>query len=198
MLVDFIANHLDGYDTLRNDPNARAQSNLSPYLHYGNISAQHIALEVQASTAPETAKEVFLEELIVRREVAENYCLYCPNYDRFLGAWKWAQDSLEAHWDDPREYIYSLEQFDCAQTHDTLWNAAQSEMVKTGKMHGYMRMYWAKKILEYSINPEEAIKITITLNDRYELDGRDPNGYTGIMWSICGIHDRPWFDRPIF
>ena len=197
-LARFVAERISGYDTLRNDPVRDGQSDLSPYLHYGNIAPQRVAITVRDSEAPQAAKDAFLEEHIVRREVAENYCLYCPDYDRFEGAWKWAQVSLGEHWNDPREYIYTLEQFDSALTHDTLWNAAQNEMRKRGKMHGFMRMYWAKKVLEWSSDPSEAIRIAIYLNDRYELDGRDPNGYTGIMWSICGIHDRPWFDRAVY
>ena len=110
----------------------------------------------------------------------------------------WAKTSLNEHRKDEREFIYTLKQFEQAKTHEDLWNAAQMEMVTTGKMHGYMRMYWAKKILEWSKSPEEALKIAIYLNDKYELDGRDPNGYTGIAWSIGGIHDRPWFERPVY
>lgn len=137
-----------------------------------------MAFEVQQTDMDEAARAAFLEELIVRREVADNFCWYSPNYDRFSGAWNWAQESLETHWDDPREFVYTREQFEMAQTHDSLWNAAQREMMITGKMHGFMRMYWAKKILEWSENPEIAISIAIYLNDRYELDGQDPNGYT--------------------
>lgn len=177
-LQNFILTRSNGYDTLRNDPNAQAQSNLSPYLRYGNIAPQRVAWEVQHSDMDEASKAAFLEELIVRREVADNFCWYSPNYDRFSGAWNWAQESLETHWDDSREFVYSREQFEIAQTHDSLWNAAQREMMVTGKMHGFMRMYWAKKILEWSENPEIAISTAIYLNDRYELDGRDPNGYT--------------------
>jgi deoxyribodipyrimidine photo-lyase len=197
-LERFISERIEGYATLRNDPNREAQSDLSPYLHYGNIAPQRVALRVRDSEALQESKDAFLEEHIVRREVAENYCLYCTDYDRFEGAWKWAQESLREHWNDAREYTYTLEQFENAATHDTLWNAAQNEMRSRGKMHGFMRMYWAKKILEWSNDPSEAIRIAIYLNDRYELDGRDPNGYTGIMWSICGIHDRPWFDRTVY
>lgn len=197
-LQEFITQRASGYHTLRNDPNAHSQSNLSPYLRYGNIAPQRVAIAVQDSNMSSEDKEAFLEELIVRREVAENFCWYSRDYYRFEGAWDWARQSLQAHWDDVREFTYTQEQFELANTHDTLWNAAQREMIVTGKMHGFMRMYWAKKILEWSKNPQAALATALYLNDRYELDGRDPNGYTGVMWSICGVHDRAWFERPIF
>lgn len=194
----FIKNKLATYAEERNDPNIDALSNLSPYLHFGHISAQHVALEVQKADVPEEDRESFLEELIVRRELADNYCYYNKNYDNFRGFPDWAKKSLDEHRRDKREYLYSLDQLERGLTHDVLWNAAQMEVVKIGKMHGYMRMYWAKKILEWTKTPEEAQKIAITLNDKYELDGRDPNGYTGIAWSIGGVHDRAWFSRPVF
>ncbi len=134
----------------------------------------------------------------MRRELADNFCFYNEHYDNFKGFPDWAKKTLNEHRHDRREYLYSLEQLETAQTHDDLWNAAQKEMMKTGKMHGYMRMYWAKKILEWTETPEEALKIAICLNDKYELDGRDPNGYVGVAWSIGGVHDRAWFPRPIF
>jgi deoxyribodipyrimidine photo-lyase len=197
-LGNFLKNRLSSYPIERNDPTRNGQSNLSPYLHFGQIAAQRIALEVRDSAAAPKAKEAFLEELIVRRELADNFCFYNPHYDAFAGFPGWAQKTLEEHRSDPRDYLYSLEQFEEAQTHDNLWNAAQREMVKTGKMHGYLRMYWAKKILEWSNSPEEALDIAIYLNDRYELDGRDPNGYTGIAWSLGGVHDRAWGERKVF
>jgi deoxyribodipyrimidine photo-lyase len=120
------------------------------------------------------------------------------NYDNFEGFHKWAKETLNEHRNDEREYTYSLEQFENAETHDDLWNAAQLEMVKTGKMHGFMRMYWAKKILEWTKTPEQALEFGIYLNDKYELDGRDPNGYVGVAWSIGGVHDRAWGERPVF
>jgi deoxyribodipyrimidine photo-lyase len=219
-LRDFVAARLQTYAHDRNDPVISGQSDLSPYFHFGQIAPQRAALAVvahvdvilealmhphkngsQKKKAPPTLEEsaaAFLEELIVRRELSDNFCLYNPNYDSFLGAHAWAQKTLTTHQDDPREYTYTLEDFEHARTHDELWNAAQRQMVTTGKMHGYMRMYWAKKILEWTLNATDALYIALLLNDRYELDGRDPNGYAGVMWSICGIHDRPWFDRPIF
>jgi deoxyribodipyrimidine photo-lyase len=194
----FITNKLVQYSSLRNDPNAGAQSELSPYLNHGNLSPQRLVLEVLKANMPEGIADDFLEESIIRREVAENYCLYCEQYDRFEWAWKWAQETLLEHWNDEREWVYSLSQFEGAQTHDSLWNAAQKELVVRGKLHGFMRMYWAKKILEWTESPRLAVEIALYLNDTYAIDGCDPNGYTGIMWSICGIHDRPWFDRPVY
>lgn len=197
-LRDFIDNRLEKYNDLRNIPNYNYQSNLSPYLHFGQISAQRVALEIKKLNIEDENTESFLEELIVRRELSDNYCYYCPNYDNNNGFHEWAIKSLQEHIQDEREHTYTLEQFEKAQTHEDLWNAAQMEMVRKGKMHGYMRMYWAKKILEWTPNPSEAQKIAIYLNDKYSIDGRDPNGYTGIAWSIGGVHDRPWADRPVF
>jgi deoxyribodipyrimidine photo-lyase len=196
MLNHFIQHKLSDYDVKRNDPNQDGQSNLSPYLHFGQISAQRVALEIKKSSIKR--RQAFLEELIVRRELADNFCFYNEHYDDFKGFPDWAKKTLDEHRHDRREYQYSLEQFETGQTHDDLWNAAQKEMVKSGKMHGYLRMYWAKKILEWTKTPEEALRIAIFLNDKYELDGRDSNGYVGIAWSIGGVHDRAWFPRPIF
>lgn len=197
-LRDFIRRGLEKYDISRNDPNKDGQSGLSPYLHFGQISAQRIALEVNKSKVSRKAKEVFLEELIVRRELSDNFCFYEPNYDSVKGFPDWARKTLDEHVEDKREYTYSLSRLENGRTHDDLWNAAQLEMVRTGKMHGYMRMYWAKKILEWTPSPERAIKAAIYLNDKYELDGRDPNGYAGIAWSIGGVHDRAWGERKVF
>ncbi|MBK7379238.1 MAG: deoxyribodipyrimidine photo-lyase [Ignavibacteriales bacterium] len=194
----FLQNEFDQYNELRNDPTKDGQSNLSPYLHFGHLSAQRIALETQRLSGNEDSKKSFLEELIVRRELSDNFCYFNPTYDSFEGFHNWAKTSLNEHRKDKREYIYMLDEFEHAKTHEDLWNAAQREMITMGKMHGYMRMYWAKKILEWSKSPEEALKIAIYLNDKYELDGRDPNGYTGIAWSIGGVHDRPWFERAVF
>jgi deoxyribodipyrimidine photo-lyase len=197
-LDTFIHGSLSRYNELRNDPNEDGQSHLSPYLHFGHLSAQRVALEVMRAHIPDNLKDAFLEELIVRRELSDNFCFYNPEYDRFDGFPEWARKTLGKHRKDPRPYIYSRDQFEFGQTHDDLWNAAQMEMVKRGKMHGYMRMYWAKKILEWSPSPETALETAIYLNDRYELDGRDPNGYTGIAWSIGGVHDRAWNERNVF
>ncbi len=197
-LKDFLENNLADYANNRNNPTLDGQSNLSPYLHFGQLSAQRIALETKKLKIKEIDKENFLEELIVRRELSDNFCFYNKNYDTFAGFPEWAKKTLNSHRKDHHEFIYSLKELETGQTHDEIWNAAQMEMVKKGKMHGYMRMYWAKKILEWTKNPEEAMKTAIYLNDTYELDGRDPNGYTGIAWSIGGVHDRPWFNKPIF
>jgi deoxyribodipyrimidine photo-lyase len=198
MLQNFITEKLHRYDSERNDPNSDSVSDLSPYLHFGQISSQRIALEVYKSDCSDDSKEAFLEELIIRKELSDNFCFYNENYDSINSFPDWAKKTLNAHADDPREYLYSLKEFEEAKTHDDLWNAAQLQMVNTGKMHGYMRMYWCKKIYEWTRSAEEAMKFSIYLNDKYELDGRDPNGYTGIAWSIGGVHDRAWFERDVF
>jgi deoxyribodipyrimidine photo-lyase len=194
----FLDERLYNYDARRNDPNENAQSDLSPYLHFGQISAQRVALEAERYGRFVKSTEAFLEELIVRRELSDNYCRYNPDYDNLRRLPNWSSETLSSHRRDKREYVYTADEFENASTHDPLWNAAQREMVRKGKMHGYMRMYWAKKILEWSKTPEEAMQTAIYLNDRYELDGSDPNGYAGIAWSIGGVHDRPWFDRPVY
>ncbi len=197
-LDDFIRNKLVLYNDTRNDPNANVTSNLSPYFHFGHISPQRVALILQPLTEHFESQKSFLEEMIVRRELSDNFCYFNTKYDSFDGFPEWAKKSLDSHRKDKREFIYSKRQFEKAATHDELWNAAQMEMINKGKMHGYLRMYWAKKILEWTPSPEDAISIAIYLNDKYELDGRDPNGYTGIAWSIGGVHDRAWFERPVY
>lgn len=195
----FVTKGLANYAKRRNHPeDADGTSRLSAFLHFGHLGPRQIALAVSESHAGEEAKEVFLEELIVRRELAINFVRTNPNYDRYEGLHPWARKTLEDHLGDKRPILYSEDQLEHSQTHDPLWNAAQTEMVKTGRMHGYMRMYWAKKILEWTDHPAHAMEIAIRLNDRYELDGREPNGYTGIAWAIGGKHDRPWTPRPIF
>ncbi len=204
-LNQFLKQKLPDYHRFRNDPVADAQSDLSPYLHFGQISPQRVAKEIMTAAIHADrehdillSKDAFLEEMIVRRELSDNFCFYNPQYDSMDGFPEWAKRTLQDHRNDTREYIYNMADLDGARTHDPLWNAAQKEMILRGKMHGYMRMYWAKKILEWSPSPEEALRTTIHLNDTYQLDGRDPNGYAGIAWSIGGLHDRPWMDRPIF
>ena len=197
-LNEFLKNKFEDYHQLRNDPTKDGQSNLSPYLHFGQISAQRIALETQRFNGNKESEKSFLEELIVRRELSDNFCYFNPKYDSFDGFHDWAKVSLNEHRKDEREFVYSLEEFEQAETHEDLWNAAQKELLMTGKLHGYMRMYWAKKILEWSSSPEEALRVAIYINDKYELDGRDPNGYTGCAWAIGGVHDRPWFERPVY
>jgi deoxyribodipyrimidine photo-lyase len=198
MLDRFLSERLTDYAHQKNNPSLQATSDLSPYLHFGQLSAQRVALEVIRNYPRNPGSDSFLEELIVRRELADNFCYHNLLYDALEGIKPWAIKTLNQHRHDKREYCYSPQQFESAKTHDTLWNAAQLEMMKTGKMHGYMRMYWAKKILEWSPSPEEALQTVLYLNDKYELDGRDPNGYTGGMWSIGGVHDRAWSERNVF
>jgi len=162
------------------------------------LLAQRVALEVSRQAECEASVEAFLEELTIRRELSDNFCLYNENYDSVAGFPAWAQKSFADHRHDRREYCYSPDEWEKGETHDPLWNAAQRVMVPTGTMHGYLRMYWAKKLLEWSPSPEEAMATAIRLNDRYQLDGRDPNGYAGIAWSIGGVHDRAWGERPVF
>ena len=194
-LEAFLKNKLDRYPELRNDPTVDYLSNMSPYLHFGQISPLYIALKVLATDSP--GKDVYLDELIVRRELSINFVFYNPNYDSFDGLPEWVRNSLLEHKKDPREHTYTLEEFETAETQDPYWNAAQKEMIFRGKMHGYMRMYWGKKILEWNKNPEDAFKTALYLNNKYELDGRDPNSFTGVAWCL-GKHDRPWKERPIF
>ncbi len=196
-LKSFIKHGLADYPVDRNKPERNGTSRLSAYLHFGHIGPHTVALAVQKSKAPKQAKEAFLEQLIVRRELAINFVHFNPDYDNFESGAPWAHKSLAEHAGDPRK-IYSERQLEEAQTHDPLWNAAQHQMVMTGFMHNYVRMYWAKKILEWSKTPARAYQIAVHLNDKYELDGRDPNGYAGIAWAIVGKHDRPWFEHPIF
>ncbi|CAI5991874.1 unnamed protein product [Closterium sp. NIES-65] len=200
-LKTFLDKRLRGYDSGRNDPSKgpTTLSGLSPWLHYGQVAPQRCALEARKLRKQHSkAVDAFLEELVVRRELADNYCFHQPLYDSLGGAWGWAQQSLDAHRADKREFVYTAAQWEAAKTHDQLWNAAQLELVHYGKMHGFMRMYWAKKILEWSESPEEALRIAIEQNDKYSLDGRDPNGYVGCMWSIAGVHDQGWAERKVF
>jgi deoxyribodipyrimidine photo-lyase len=197
-LERFLAQGLPIYAAKRNDPNAGAQSRLSPYLHFGHIAPWRVFHEVRRSGADPANVDAFVEELVVRRELAENFCYYCPDYDSVEGFPEWARRSLEEHRADPRPALYDLHELEWARTADPLWNAAQGQLVRQGTMPGYLRMYWAKQLLLWTTGPEQALQVAIFLNDRYQLDGRDPNGYTGIAWSIGGVHDRPWFSRPIF
>ncbi len=213
-LATFLKEKLSDYDEARNDFTKKGQSNLSPYLSKGQLSRRRVALKAlkatgriiddvlsadkNGSNGKEGSEAAFLEELIIRAELAENFCFYTSEYDKLSGAANWAKLALEKARSDKREYLYTQKELENAMTHDELWNAAQNEMLQTGKMHGYLRMYWAKKILEWTESPEQAIEVAIYLNDTYEIDGIDPNGYAGIMWSIAGLHDRAWFPRPIF
>ncbi len=194
-LETFIAEKLDFYGDNRNDPALDIQSHLSPYLHFGQISPLQIAMEIAETDSP--GRDAFLEELIVRRELAFNYVWYNAKYDAFDALPHWAVNTLNVHARDKREYVYSLEQLETGQTHDPAWNAAQMEMVVSGKMHNYMRMYWCKKILEWTKSPRRAFERALALNNKYQLDGRDPNSYAGVAWCF-GKHDRPWGERPVF
>ena len=198
ILQKFLNHKLSDYSENRNDPSLNNLSDLSPYINFGFISARKIAYELYAGANQDSNISAFLEELIIRRELSDNFCLYNTNYDNYLGLPEWGRKTLDIHRNDPREYTYSEAQFESAETHDKYWNAAQIQMRDEGKMHGYMRMYWAKKILEWSSSPEEAFNIALKLNDKYELDGCDPNGFTGVAWSIGGLHDRAWKERDIF
>jgi deoxyribodipyrimidine photo-lyase len=194
-LQAFIKDKLDHFSDLRNIPTADYLSHMSPYLHFGQISPLAIALEVSGTASP--GKESYLEELIVRRELSLNFIRYNERYDSFEGLPSWAQKTLKLHETDPRQTVYAREELEAAGTHDPYWNAAQFEMTLCGKMHGYMRMYWGKKIIEWSPTPEEAFATALYLNNKFELDGRDPNGYAGVAWCF-GKHDRPWQERKIF
>jgi deoxyribodipyrimidine photo-lyase len=194
----FVSKKLDRYAQTRNHPELDGTSRLSPYLHFGHLGPHTVAIAVQNADALKKSKDAFLEELIVRRELAINFVRFNADYDKIESAPAWARRTLTEHSADRRPVRYSEAQLDKAETHDPLWNAAQMQMVLTGWMHNYMRMYWAKKILEWSDSPAQAYGRAVRLNDKYELDGRDPNSYEGIAWAIAGKSDRAWFDRPIF
>lgn len=197
-LREFIFDKLSSYHEERNDPVKDGQSGLSPYLHFGHISSQRIVLEIRKHKIPTAAEEAFIEELTVRRELSDNYCYYNKNYDSPEGFPSWAQNTLGEHLHDEREHIYTLEELESCKTHDELWNAAMTQAIKTGVMHGWLRMYWAKKIFEWSKSPTDAMNHATFIMDKWFIDGREPNGFTGIAWSMGGVHDRAWFERPIF
>lgn len=201
-LKDFVSSELPHYEVKRNHPEIKGTSRLSPYLHFGNIGPLTIALAVedavQTGKASKSARDRFLDQVIAWRELSVLFVRHNPDYDNWECAEPWARQSLVAHTADERPHRYDFAQLERGETGDDLWNAAQREMVDTGWMHNYMRMYWAKKILEWSPDPARAFEWAVTLNDRYFIDGRDPNGYLGIAWAIVGKHDRPWFDRPVF
>jgi deoxyribodipyrimidine photo-lyase len=198
----FFSERFNGYANNRNDPTINGLSNLSPYFHYGQLSTLRVMNEAQSYLANNSALQsdydALIEEMIVRKELSDNFCYYNSSYKIIGGAPLWAQATLRKHQSDKREFLYTKEQFEDGGTHDQAWNAAQIQLRKTGKMHGYMRMYWAKKILEWSATPEEAIQTLIYLNDFYSLDGGDPSGYVGILWSVAGLHDRPWGERLVY
>jgi deoxyribodipyrimidine photo-lyase len=188
-LDHFVRHGLGRYAKAKNEPAAHATSNLSPYLHFGHISPLEVALAGRKSTE-------FLEELIVRRELAFNFALHGP-FDTLDGLPEWARQTMSEHAADKRDPVFTREQLERAETYDDIWNATQKELLLRGKIHGYYRMYWGKKIIEWSRTYAEAFDTMVYLHDRYALDGRDPNTYTNILWCF-GLHDRPWFERPIF
>lgn len=194
-LEDFIENKLSFYAEKRNEPSLDLGSNLSPYLHFGQISPVEIYLSLMEHHSEN--KRVFLDELIIRRELAVNFVLHNPHYDSFSSITSFARATLLEHQKDERPYLYSLLELENGKTHDPYWNAAQLEMVHLGKMQGYMRMYWGKKIIEWTKGPEEAYEIALYLNNKYNLDGRDPNGFAGVAWCF-GKHDRGWKEREVF
>lgn len=198
-LDKFIKHKFKGYSKGRNDPNAGVQSDMSPWFNHGQISTQRVLLHVsQFAKASDDNMKEFVEEAVIQRELSENFCHYNEHYDSLKGASNWAQKTIKEHSKDVREHIYTLEQFERAKTHDELWNACQNQLVRERKIAGYLRMYWAKKILEWTPSAAVALDISILLNDRYAIDGNDPNGYTGCMWSICGATDRAFTERDVF
>ncbi|XP_067630161.1 deoxyribodipyrimidine photo-lyase [Eurosta solidaginis] len=198
-LQSFCAKRLRIFSDKRNDPTVNALSGLSPWFHFGHISVQRSVLEVMRYKSKAKASvEAFCEEAIVRRELADNFCYYNEHYDSLKGLHAWAAKTLDDHRKDKRSPSYTLVEFEQARTHDDLWNSAQIQLMREGKMHGFLRMYWAKKILEWAPTPEMALETAILLNDKYSLDGCDPNGYVGCMWSIGGVHDQGWAERAIF
>jgi deoxyribodipyrimidine photo-lyase len=198
LLREFVAHKLAHYPERHGKPEIDGTSRLSPYLHFGHIGPHTVALAVENSKAPRAAKDDFLDQVITWRELSINFVHFNPLYDSIESAPDWAHRTLEKHARDKRPVTYSREQLENAETYDELWNAAQRQMLHAGWMHNYMRMYWAKKILEWSPSPALAYQTAVYLNDKYFLDGRDPNGYAGVAWSIAGKFDRPWFERPIF
>jgi deoxyribodipyrimidine photo-lyase len=194
----FMRDHLKQYDAHSNQPQTDDISHISPYLHFGQISPVYVALQVhRARDGRRIDREAYLEQLIVRRELAANFVHHSPDYDRYTCLPEWARKTLADHADDQRPVMYTRKQLEAARTHDPYWNAAMREMKHTGFMHNYMRMYWGKKILEWSGSPEKAFETTLSINNKYFLDGRDPNSYAGVAW-IFGKHDRAWPQRPIF
>lgn len=199
----FVEHQLADFEKGRNKPQINGTSQLSPYLHFGHISALRIVLEAKKALAarkvPQSAYDTLINELVGWRELAVNFVTYSRDtYDTIECAEPWAQKTLREHMRDKRKYEYTYEQLERGETHDPLWNAGQLQMVRYGWMHNVLRMYWGKKILEWSPNPARAFEWAVLLNDTYELDGRDPNSYAGIAWAIAGKFDRPWFEREIF
>ncbi|MGQ0541834.1 MAG: deoxyribodipyrimidine photo-lyase [Blastocatellia bacterium] len=196
-LMKFVEEILPDYDKARSKPDRDGSSRLSPYLHFGFLSPLEIALAVQETEAPQESKDAYLEELIVRRELSYNFTLFNDKYDSLESLPAWVQKTMREHADDKRQFLYTLEELENGETHDELWNAAQREMVVTGEMHNYVRMLWGKNVIAWSPSYEVAFETLVHLNNKYCLDGRNPNSYTGILWCF-GKHDRAWFERPVF
>jgi deoxyribodipyrimidine photo-lyase len=193
----FLEGSFDAYTGHRNQPQTDDVSHMSKYLHFGQISPIRLALTARRARTKKDNIESFVEELIVRRELSMNFVLYTPDYDSCSNLPDWAKKTLEEHTHDEREHTYTRKQLESAETHDEYWNAAMKEMVHTGYMHNYMRMYWGKKILEWSNTPEYAYRTTLYLNNKYFLDGRDPNSFANVAW-IFGQHDRGWTEREVY
>src|SRR5271166_5004303 len=198
LLADFVQHKLAHYPENHGRPEIDGTSRLSPYLHFGHIGPHTVMHAVQDAKAPRGAKDDYINQFVTWHELAINFVRFNPVYDSIESAPDWAHKTLAAHANDARPTLYTREQFESAQTHDELWNAAQLQMLHAGWMHNYMRMYWAKKILEWSLSPAVAYQTALYLNDKYFLDGRDPSGYAGVAWAMGGKFDRPWFERPIF
>jgi deoxyribodipyrimidine photo-lyase len=197
-LRHFVEHNLKQYAAGRNEPSKHVTSDMSPYLHFGQIASLEVAMAVKEYAAEhQLIAAEYLEELIVRRELAYNFARFSPDPESLSNLPDWALKTLEKHAGDKRDPVYTRDQFEQAQTHDPLWNAAQKEMLYRGKIHGYYRMYWGKKIIEWSPSCAEALATMIYLHDRYALDGRDPATYTNILWCF-GLHDRPWTERSVF
>jgi len=198
LLDTFLETHLNGYDGNRNQIQASAVSHMSKYLHFGQISPVWLVQQIREANAPEEDVDSYVEEVVVRRELAMNHVHFRPDaYDSYVCLPEWARESLAEHADDEREHVYSHAELERSETHDPYWNAAMTEMRETGYMHNYMRMYWGKKILEWSPDPKTAFERTLRLNNRYFLDGRDPNSYANVAW-VFGLHDRGWKERPVY
>ncbi len=196
-LKKFVNDILPEYETSRNKPERDGSSRLSSYLHFGFLSPLEVALAVKDANAPQAAKDAYLEELIVRRELSYNFTSHNEKYDSLESLPAWVHKTMREHADDERQFLYTIEELEEGRTHDELWNASQREMVVTGEMHNYVRMLWGKNVIAWSRSYEEAFETLVHLNNKYCLDGRNPNSYAGILWCF-GKHDRPWMERPVF
>ena len=196
-LDGFLEERFGDYAAHRNQPQTSDVSHMSKYLHFGQISPLYVALRIREADASEENIETYLEEIIVRRELPMNFVYYEPDYDSYKCLPDWAKKTLAEHRDDERRYVYTRAQLENAETYDPYWNAAMREMRFTGYMHNYMRMYWGKKILEWTNTPEYAHQTTLYLNNKYFLDGRDANSFANVAW-VFGQHDRPWKERAVF